>query len=1020
MRLADDTRGRVPFALIGVLLLLGSTTYATTLATEGVRVDRDVEVAMDRATAASETALRTAVSRAARDAAGTPVVDPADNGWGEVLNDSRPFRDSLRVRIYVAARAGFERAAYTHGDVTAAASLPATPTPGDLSRELERVSVRSVENGTAVEVRVRDVSVVARRGGAVVARETTNATVTVATPVLALHDRTVRFEESLTRGPLEGPGLGRRLTARLYPVAWARGYGQWGGAPISNVVGTRHVGIATNGAVLQLQQAAYGRADPTGRAAQRRAFERLLLADARAGMSTPGTSLVTSVAPPPTPDPDDVRREVPRLARADAPTPDRETVVRVDDTADRAYVALQSGDGGPSLDEVLERAYGVNLTLRTESTLVDAEPWPHPRPPGPRSTLVDESVSSSATVEPGSASLPPRTPNATRFRAATRHVTVRHHFRRTWRRGNTTVETTATATEQHAVGVAVDGTLRTLDGVPTNPVVPAFEAGGALDGPNLAGVPAEADAFLAARGGVENVVAQRVLDGPEALDRTETVSGERPAALREWVVADLLDLHRVVRNTSTSVRMGDAATARANPSANLTERLDARRDTLVDAPPRYDGVADRARVAARVAYLTRIDARLSDRSNATVRANDRLAAVLRERHVDLEGWAAEVVSTRTSPPPDPRPVGGPLGGEDVFVPQGGPPYLDVQGVDRADAPWTARHGTEHPLRTRNVNVFTVPYGDAVDGVFGGSRETVRLHTAAVTLRAAERTDAFAPTARPDTLRDEVAESVTYVGERTRAVLDRETALSRAERRRAVDDAFATWNRTSAKALAVTNGSFVPRVVAEAGLSGREAERVRVHLRVAVAAARDSDDVRVHRDHVDGTASAVRRLSKTAATEALGTAVANGTDRLAARTEGKAVVLPAGLPLLPTPTNWYATVNVWDVHVRGYYPRFAVRTQRGSPGETVTYVRDGGCAALDLDEDGADEELGCASRVDISVRTVVLVAVPPGKTGVGDTDGQAVEDSPGWGMPYPWERRRGTDRRPSSGGFGTSK
>jgi hypothetical protein len=87
---------------------------------------------------------------------------------------------------------------------------------------------------------------------------------------------------------------------------------------------------------------------------------------------------------------------------------------------------------------------------------------------------------------------------------------------------------------------------------------------------------------------------------------------------------------------------------------------------------------------------------------------------------------------------------------------------------------------------------------------------------------------------------------------------------------------------------------------------------------------------------------------------------------------------------------------------------------------VTYVRDGGCAALDLDEDGADEELGCASRVDISVRTVVLVAVPPGKTGVGDTDGQAVEDSPGWGMPYPWERRRGTDRRPSSGGFGTSK
>ena len=87
MRLADDTRGRVPFALIGVVLLLGSTTYASTLATDELRVDRDVEAAMDRATAASETALRTAVSRAARDAARTPVVEPASSNWGDVLDE---------------------------------------------------------------------------------------------------------------------------------------------------------------------------------------------------------------------------------------------------------------------------------------------------------------------------------------------------------------------------------------------------------------------------------------------------------------------------------------------------------------------------------------------------------------------------------------------------------------------------------------------------------------------------------------------------------------------------------------------------------------------------------------------------------------------------------------------------------------------------------------------------------------------------------------------------------------------
>ena len=206
MRLADDTRGRVPFALIGVLLLLGSTTYATTLATNGVTADPDVEVAMDRATAATETALRAAVTRAARDAARTPVASPTDNSWGDVLNESRPFRDALRVRVLVAARAGFERTSYTHGDVTAAASLPATPTPAALERTLDRHTVASVENGTALRVTVRNLSIVARQDGRVVARENTTRTVTVATPVLAMHDQTARFERTLDRGPLDGRG----------------------------------------------------------------------------------------------------------------------------------------------------------------------------------------------------------------------------------------------------------------------------------------------------------------------------------------------------------------------------------------------------------------------------------------------------------------------------------------------------------------------------------------------------------------------------------------------------------------------------------------------------------------------------------------------------------------------------------------------------------------------------------------------------------------------------------------------
>jgi hypothetical protein len=449
--------------------------------------------------------------------------------------------------------------------------------------------------------------------------------------------------------------------------------------------------------------------------------------------------------------------------------------------------------------------------------------------------------------------------------------------------------------------------------------------------------------------------------------------------------------------------MAEAASGQANPSARLAATLDGRRAGLLDAGTEYDGAADRARVVARAVYLDRVQAALDHRAGTTRDANEALADRLSAAGVDLTGRATDILTNRTAKPARPPPsTGGPLGGEDVFVPQGGPAYLDVRGVDGADAAWTPRTDMRYPLATRNINVFTVPYGDAARAVVGSAMgsETVRLHTAATTLRAAERAaDSDRPRvrARRAHLDSAVSNALVAVDRRTRRTLANETTLSRHERHRVVDRAFGRWNRTSARALAVTNGSFVAAVVDAAGVDGVAAERLRAHLRMTVAEARSSPDTRVRQAHVNSTAATVRRVSTTAATEALGTAVANGTDRLASRLDGRAVVVPAGLPLLPTPTNWYVTVNVWIVTVTGQYPRFAVRTARGRPGETVTYVRDGAMAEVDVDGDGTAESLGRASTVDFSVRTVVLVAVPRGKTGVGDVDGQSNETSPGWGL-----------------------
>nr|WP_318566846.1 hypothetical protein [Salinigranum marinum] len=289
-----------------------------------------------------------------------------------------------------------------------------------------------------------------------------------------------------------------------------------------------------------------------------------------------------------------------------------------------------------------------------------------------------------------------------------------------------------------------------------------------------------------------------------------------------------------------------------------------------------------------------------------------------------------------------------------------------------------------------------------DAATGRSNPAARLATALddrrATLRAAENaTGPDTPVTRDERerLEADVGKALNAIEARTHVVLARETSLDSDERHDAIDTALGQWSRPSTTALAVTNGSYVPAVVDAAGVEGRAADRLRVHLRVAVAEARASPETRVAYAPVNDTASAVRRVSTTALTAAAGSVVANGTDRLADRYEDDVVVLPAGLPLLPTPTNWYVTVNVWDVDVRGHYSRFAVRTNRGTPGETVTYVRDGGRAELDIDGDGNTEPLGHADRIDFSVRTVVLVAVPPGRTGVGDVDGQTEETSPGW-------------------------
>ena len=152
-----------------------------------------------------------------------------------------------------------------------------------------------------------------------------------------------------------------------------------------------------------------------------------------------------------------------------------------------------------------------------------------------------------------------------------------------------------------------------------------------------------------------------------------------------------------------------------------------------------------------------------------------------------------------------------------------------------------------------------------------------------------------------------------------------------------------------------------------------------------------------RPSLSATNNASREMKREFRTrlEALATEKAvTSTERLRKKALRKKVwSLPAGMPLAPWPTHWFATGNVWVVEVQGSYERFVVRANRGDSRAATTYVREGRPARLR--HDGRTLRLGRDEQVAFRTETVVVVVVPRGPNGVGDTDGVRDERSPGW-------------------------
>lgn len=973
---AVNDRARVPFALVGVLILVSSAMLTATVGTHTPQQRPALDRAVAGATAEMATVLRSAADDAATAASSSPVTAPANTTAGRALNDSQPFRDALRLRIYLTARTRLDHVSARRGETTVTASLP----PVDATTEgyrtaIERVHVESAgADGAALRVELEGVELEATRGGRTIETVERSPSLVVANPALLLHDRTERFQRR-ANAPVTQAGIGRRVTARLYPLAWARGHAQHRGAPIANVVANRHVELVTNDALLAEQRAVFGRADPAGHRAMAAAGRRVGVTDflAGAGGEERWTDYVLDGA-------DRLEGDSPKNRPVgtwrDGP-PDTEVTVEARASADRAYADLlgvdtpaATGDDAGSdrdLSGVIERAHTVEARVAADRRRQSVSRREEPSP-GPRWRLVDERTETSVDLDETEGEIPTASGWSTRSGGVYDAVVTETTTRR-WRRGNETRRTESVFEREIRIRLAVQARTVPIADVPQ----------GDIDGALSSAADRATASVIREAGGLPSAARTAAVG---ATPPTATATAQ-PTVTRDRAEAELGAVYRQTKNISVTVSGPEIGAGRVNPIDRLRAELSARRPTAKG--ERDTTARGRTLLAIRAAYLDGLDARLQRRAATQKETNAGIEGAVAE-HLDTDRLDGALAAHRLATRPDPKAWSDPAGNLTLAV-DTAPAYLTT-GEVRRERLAARGGGTVHPLSARNVNVFTSPHGHVAESVLDHiphlTSDRVALATAAETLSAAE---GVSPSRR-EPLQREVASANTYVSGRLHtAMVDAGVSDREAKAALSVDASSAE----TARALA--NGSVVDRAVGRVDADVAD-ERLRVRLETTLDAALTDERARPREDATTAVGEAIRQAARKELKATIETGVEAGTERTRKRALGKRMgALPAGFPVAPVPGYWYVTTNVWYVDVGGTYERFVVRSDRGGPAGGTTYVRDG--RTVTLDHGGREIRLGSAERVSFRTETVIVVVVPPTGTGVGDTDGYPDERSSGW-------------------------
>ncbi|MFA9502556.1 hypothetical protein ACERIM_07200 [Natrinema sp. H-ect1] len=272
--IAADDRARVPFALIAVLLLISSIAIVGVLGSRDTpEVETEQAVAIDRAESVAVSELRRSVLRATEAAASAPVTstDGASPTVEAAFDDDEPVFDQyLKLLVYREVAESFATTPQQVGhDTAAGVTIDRIDwnDSDDLAAAIDRISLERPDTGV-LTVEVTDVELIGNESDGEPITERRDLTVSVATPLYQLKDRTDEFQRQLNTGFFETDeydGLGRYTAARLFPYTWGKAYYDRlssGQPAFDNLTPNDHTEVMVNDAIFGLQERTFGTTDP--------------------------------------------------------------------------------------------------------------------------------------------------------------------------------------------------------------------------------------------------------------------------------------------------------------------------------------------------------------------------------------------------------------------------------------------------------------------------------------------------------------------------------------------------------------------------------------------------------------------------------------------------------------------------------------------------------------------------------------------------------------------------------------